>query len=364
MKLKVFVSWSGERSRTLAEVLVRWLPRVIQACEPWMSQQIEKGERWNQMIGERLSQYDVGIVCVTPENVSAPWLLFEAGALSKVFGRSQVCPLLLGIRADDLEGPLAQFQATTVEKEDLLRLLESLNGRPEEELIDKVLLREIFEREWPELERRIEELADAPVPATTESVPSVIRSFAKRGFPEPALGSAAHFTSGFESHGLYDTVCDLATKRFSVFGRKNRKLFDKEHSDFFATLKAKVDAGFDFRCLFLDPDSPSHVISAAHQSDEFPSELCQGIERACRVMTEAGLDPCDHFRTYCVQRGVSLLLVDDAILYSRIKTTADGRARALTKCPFTVVGSTSALGADLAEDFEQAWEAARPMPAL
>jgi hypothetical protein len=361
MKLKVFVSWSGARSRTLAEVLVRWLPRVIQACEPWMSQQIEKGERWNQEIGEKLAHYDVGIVCVTPENVEAPWLLFESGALSKAFGKSQVCPLLLGMRANDLTGPLAQFQATAVDKEDLLRLLESLNGRPREKLIDKALLRETFEREWPELERRIEEVAEAPVPATVESVPSVIRSFAKRGFPEPALGSAAHFTSGFESHGLYGTVCDLATRRLNVFGRKNRKLFDKEHSDFFTTLKAKIDDGFDFRCLFLDPKSPAHVIAAAHQSDEFTTELCQCIEQACGVLTEVDLDPRDHFRTYCVQRGVSLLMVDDAVLYSRIKTTADGRARALTKCPFTVVGSASALGMDLEEDFEQVWEAATPI---
>ena len=112
MKLGVFISWSGERSRQLARELKWWLPRVLSPVKPWMSDSdIQKGDRWSEQIGHQLRDHRVGIICVTPENTSSEWLLFEAGALSKTFGEGRVCPVLLGIRPTELEGPLtSKFQ--------------------------------------------------------------------------------------------------------------------------------------------------------------------------------------------------------------------------------------------------------------
>lgn len=42
--MKVFISWSGETSKKVALALKAWLPNVIQALDPWMSDKdIEKG---------------------------------------------------------------------------------------------------------------------------------------------------------------------------------------------------------------------------------------------------------------------------------------------------------------------------------
>ena len=35
--MKVFISWSGEKSKKIAEVFRDWLPQVIQAIEPFVS---------------------------------------------------------------------------------------------------------------------------------------------------------------------------------------------------------------------------------------------------------------------------------------------------------------------------------------
>src|SRR5882724_417299 len=53
--MNVFISWSGVRSKALAEVLSDWLPRVIQVLDPWVSPDIEKRKRWSHVMSEQLA---------------------------------------------------------------------------------------------------------------------------------------------------------------------------------------------------------------------------------------------------------------------------------------------------------------------
>src|ERR1700684_2611083 len=97
----VFISWSGERSIHIAEALRWWLKMVVQATKPFMSKtDIDKGSRWHIELAKALESMKVGIICLTPENLSASWLLFEAGALSKTMDKGTlVCTYLLaGLR--------------------------------------------------------------------------------------------------------------------------------------------------------------------------------------------------------------------------------------------------------------------------
>jgi hypothetical protein len=110
--MKVFISWSGPRSKTFALYVHEWLKAAVQRAEPWMSERdIQPGQRWNEEISSRLKDTNFGIICLTPENLNAPWLLFEAGALAKAVDSAHVVPLLFGMRKAQLTFPLAQFQA-------------------------------------------------------------------------------------------------------------------------------------------------------------------------------------------------------------------------------------------------------------
>ncbi|WP_462167591.1 TIR domain-containing protein [Pseudoalteromonas sp. GB43] len=126
--MKVFLSWSGDLSHKVALTLRDWLPSVIQSIEPYVSSEdIDKGARWSTDIASELADSSYGILCVTKENLHAPWLTFEAGALSKTMDKSYVSPFLFDIKRSEVNGPILQFQSTVFEKDDVKKLLLSLN---------------------------------------------------------------------------------------------------------------------------------------------------------------------------------------------------------------------------------------------
>src|SRR4030095_4547070 len=98
--MNVFISWSGDRSRRLAKALSPLLSGAIPDLRVWMSDALEPGTAWLQELNEKLEESDVGVLCLTPENMDAAWLLFEAGALAKKFSKSRVVPYNLGVPDD------------------------------------------------------------------------------------------------------------------------------------------------------------------------------------------------------------------------------------------------------------------------
>jgi hypothetical protein len=164
--MQVFISTSGEQSRRIGNAIRDWLPDVLQFVETWISSaDIGAGQRWAVEVGRVLEACKFGILCVTPENIAAPWLLFEAGALSKSVSDAAVIPLLYRVNVSDISnGPLGQFQAKKLDAEGVLDLLRALNACGGEPLEDQ-RLRRVFESMWPWLEKELASLPkedDAP----------------------------------------------------------------------------------------------------------------------------------------------------------------------------------------------------------
>jgi hypothetical protein len=159
--MKVFLSWSGDQSRELAEVLREWLPAVLQSVRPFFTpSDIEKGARWNKDIAQELEASSFGVFCLTKENLARPWLMFEAGALSKRLDTSRVCPVLFGVDSADLEGPLVQFQAAPFSEPEMRKLMKTLNSGLGEQRLDDGVLNAVFEMWWPKLNERVNRLMD------------------------------------------------------------------------------------------------------------------------------------------------------------------------------------------------------------
>jgi hypothetical protein len=152
---KVFISWSGEASRKVAEALHAWLPRVLQAISPWFSPEIEKGRRWSEEIVLSLRQSRAGIACITPDNRESAWLHFEAGALAR---DAELCTFLHGVAPADVDWPLAQFQHTIPTATDVGRLAATLNRHLAHPLSES-LLSETVAYHWPLLESALTQIS-------------------------------------------------------------------------------------------------------------------------------------------------------------------------------------------------------------
>jgi tetratricopeptide (TPR) repeat protein len=162
--MQIFISWSGDRSRSLAIQLHEWLRTVIQRAETWMSERdIEVGQRWTEELSARIKQAHFGILCVSPENKTSPWLHFEAGALAEVIGSARVVPILLSMKRAELGYPLAQFQAVEANRDGVLQLTTSINRGLGSQRLDAVILNNAFNANWPSLETALERLS-APIP--------------------------------------------------------------------------------------------------------------------------------------------------------------------------------------------------------
>lgn len=153
--MKLFVSWSGERSKAFAIAIKEWLPLILHYVEPWLSEaDIEAGQRWADAVAKELEACNFGILCVTRENLNSPWILFEGGALAKSLDGARVTPLLLDIDFKEVTGPLAQFQAKKFEKKGMLELVQSLNQNAPNP-VPEDRHKQLFEALWPELEKKI-----------------------------------------------------------------------------------------------------------------------------------------------------------------------------------------------------------------
>lgn len=178
--MRIFISWSGAESNTLAEFLGTWLPDVLAGiADPFVSSQdIGKGERGMDVVAKELESGTFGLVVVTRDNQDAPWINFEAGALGKTLGQSRVATVLVDLTPADLKGPLSQFQATSMtSKRDVLQLLKSIAKAEETgggRSLPESSLEKLFETMWPDLEKAVAAAAGGSKPTTKRSELSIL----------------------------------------------------------------------------------------------------------------------------------------------------------------------------------------------
>lgn len=176
-KVPVFLSFSGKRSKAVALLLHGWLKDVLQNVKPWTSERdIEAGVRWGVEIAGQLATTNAGILCITPENSRpkvAEWLMFEAGALSKMDRSKVTCLCLFGVGVADLRKPLSEFQNTAADDPDsMIKLVSSINSELKEDALEPERIRRQVEHYWDDWTNGLAKAKDIKIDDAPVSGPS------------------------------------------------------------------------------------------------------------------------------------------------------------------------------------------------
>lgn len=247
--MNVFFGWSKETSKKIALALRGWLPKVIHSIDPFIStDDIGLGTAWNQELSEALQNAHFGLLCVTEENLTAPWLIFEAGALSistrKTANTPHVAPLLFHVDRSKVASPISQFQTLAFGRQEMWQLTLTLNKLCEScggKAWGELDLKTMFDMWYPVLEKEINALlppAHAPADIavstpetlsnastgedvkiynftrTHEPVPAAPRSAEAFPAPDPARDSGKQYgfpespIPGMDAHAAPDSALD------------------------------------------------------------------------------------------------------------------------------------------------------------
>lgn len=233
--MKVFMSWSGQRSKLTAELLHGWIKCVIQAAQPWISSKgIERGAMWFSEINNELKDTTIGIVCLTQENKNAPWILFEAGALTKGLASNRVCTFLVDLEPADLQPPLGQFNHTFPTRDSMWSLVTTLNNGLDGNRLDIVVLERVFNTYWPQFETEFKRILDS-VPQETVVAPreekdilgeilEITRNMSKRIRTLEGKTSGGGTPSIFSSASYADHILPKNSRWEKIFCADNQKI--------------------------------------------------------------------------------------------------------------------------------------------
>lgn len=154
---QVFISWSGDRAKAIALVWKSLIEELFDVVDAFVSDSdISPGERGLNAIKEQLDGTSVGIPIVTRDNVNAPWINFESGALSKQVPNAlvMVMPCLVDYSdPSELTGPLTQFQSKLLTKRGVEAILETIARANS---IDWQRKKPGFEARWPHYEAQFD----------------------------------------------------------------------------------------------------------------------------------------------------------------------------------------------------------------
>ena len=168
--MRVFIAWSGSRSKAIAEILRRWVHKALPSSEPYMST-IDSlpGRDWLADVAQHLDGTNVGIMCYTRENLRSEWMLFEAGAIAKEVENHRLIPFLFDdLSPEHLPEPLRKYTASKVDRTGFKDVIEAIFQCTNGSMADDT--QKLIDTHWPVLELQLQAIPLAAITSPIEGI--------------------------------------------------------------------------------------------------------------------------------------------------------------------------------------------------
>ena len=385
--MKIFISWSKNKSRLLAVETKNFILKVLEnKIDIFFSPDMYKGTAVDNEIHNNLLESDRCIVCITSDNFKNPWLMYEAGV---VYGahfskpvKSIVIPILFEHIPDWsswIDKPLNRYVPIQLSNEYNDNFQNSCGDFQKflQELADELSIKLTnFAENWTIYIRNVVKILrqEQMIPNTCRDLVNQIMkdSYGNFTITSPEI-TKEHilFHKGFSTNVLtrilLRNVIDYQGKRLWFYGRRNKKIFTSENDDFFEYLSNEgLNNGVDFKCLF--PHPKSDAIKKAVSKDKerrFIADLQTSLEAAIRMKNRYHLPIDEMFRLYMCPRKESIIISDNALLYSPIICDIEGYPLQITNSSFEIMEVTQSKSTNrgdiLYNTFIDVWNKSIPL---
>lgn len=277
----VFICWSGDRSQRLGDALRTYLPKFIpswlQSADNslFMSADIAKGSRWFDEVEKELDSATAGLVCLTREALQSGWIHFEAGALARAVRKNDkrgdrrggaLYTYLLGVQADELRGPLGEFQSTRFDREDTRRFCAAMVTSMHSNAPTRDVWETAFDDNWQGFADTVK--AIGPMPASG-LIPELEEIFRRKTFEE-AIEECTRQSWIDRFTGARETIARLKTHQALVKADNSYVL------DLYNDLLAELD-GYSMNMGALLLTEKKFKVDA----EEGKLLIGTGVKRAC-----------------------------------------------------------------------------------
>lgn len=127
--VNIFLSWSEEAGRQIAEALREMLPVILPGSNPFISTtDIETGSQWRESLDKKLRETSYGMFILTPENTTkiSEWMAYEAGAITTKDKEIHACTLLFEVQPTSMPKYLLDFQFSSFKEAEWKKLLRQI----------------------------------------------------------------------------------------------------------------------------------------------------------------------------------------------------------------------------------------------